>query len=163
MPGGSVYYPNPPAKGLLFVIPLAILLGVLIMLPLFLGIYGNHFAYVCLPAVYILLCVLTFALLSNWLITSIIIGQDYVLLRYPLRRKKITPSDVSCVKLDPHTESDSLQWQWIGYRISKCRIDFENGETLPIAYMPNGLMLRIARVLDPENFPPPTRSPSKVE
>jgi hypothetical protein len=120
----------------------------------------------------ILVCLIPFLLgftlifilvLSTVLIFGVEIGQDSVVLRYMFSRKRMEKDHVSRVEIDPPVHSDSLEYRYFGEKDSGCWIHLRNGAKLGFVGIPNGVKLRIARVLDPENFPPSTRSPSKVE
>lgn len=161
--GSTVWYPNPMAMALLVSLPLCAILGMLIALPYFLHVFRPiAVVYIGIPVTLIGFLIFLY-LVSRGLILGSEIGEDYVLLKYLFKRRRIGTKEVSRVTIDPPVYSDSLNYTWWGEKDSRCWIEFRDGEKLLATFMPNGVKLRMARVLDPENFPSPSESHLKVE
>ncbi len=151
--GEVMWYANPPAKVFLVVLPIAVVLGSLIGLPYFLHVYGPD-ALICL-GVPVIVTTWLFLLLVNsrFLILTVGIGRSYVILKYLFRTRRVDANSVEEISLKPSIESDSLEYRYWGVPDSVCRIKLTNGSIVQVSLMPNGVKLRMARVLDPENFP----------
>jgi hypothetical protein len=61
---------------------------------------------------------------------------------------------VKRITIDPPVYSDSLEQRYWGEIDSICWIELKDGSKVRVVLIPNGLKLRIARVLDPKNYPP---------
>ena len=154
MPDGSVYYPNPFARVAIVVVLLSAFLVGLLGLPWFLVYYQPSAIPVCLIPSLLGFSLVFILVLSTVLIFGVEIGPDRVVLRYMFRRKRIEKDHVSRMEIDPPVYSDSLEYRYFGEKDSGCWIHFRDGTKLGFVGIPNGVKLRIARVLDPENYPP---------
>ncbi|MFQ6107888.1 MAG: hypothetical protein ACE5QF_09965 [Thermoplasmata archaeon] len=159
MPDGSVYYPNPPAKVLLALTPLCPIFGALIGIPYFLRVFTPVALIIIGIPLTVIVHVVFLLLLSTRLVLDSKIGQDYVELRYMFKRKRIHAEEVLGVEISPPVYSDSLEYRYWGEVDSVCTIKLRNQKRILLSLIPNGVKLRMARVLDPENFPswPPSQ------
>lgn len=153
MPDGSVYYPNPPAWVLLALLPLSGLAGILIALPYAMHVF-TPFGVVCIGStVYVVGLLIILYLTSLRLVTGVEVGHDHVVLKHMFKKRRLTAEDVKKIILNPPVLSDSLKYRYWGELDSVITIEFESGEKLVTSLFPNGVKLRMARVLDPETYP----------
>lgn len=157
MPDGSVYYKNPIARVAIVIVLLSVFLAGSLGLPWFLVYYRPVAILVCLIPFLLVFSLIFILVLSTVLIFGVEIGQNHVVLRYMFRKTRIETDHVSRVEIDPPVYSDSLEYRYFGERDSGCWIHFGNGTKLGFVGIPNGVKLRIARVLDPENYPSTTQ------
>jgi hypothetical protein len=154
MPNGSVQYPNPPARVLLMLFPLAIIIGSAVGIPLFLRVYEPIAILYCGLPLTLLVSGAMFYQVFRKVAHGITIGRDYVIMDFTFKKRRLTVSEVRSITLDPAVLSDSLTYRYWGELDSIMTIEFKSGEKLVMSLIPNGVKLRMARVLDPEQYPP---------
>jgi hypothetical protein len=154
--GDIAWIRNPPGVLLVLLLPVGILAGTLIALPGFLEFFPLPVALIPVVAG----IALGAAALRTWVFLEVGLGEDTVILKGILRKEVLCPLKVAQVTLDPPVTSDDLSVDWWGKKRgeldSLCTIRTREGREIRLVAMPNGLKLRIARILDPEHFPTPS-------
>ncbi len=151
--GSTTIYPNPYAKTTVVVLLCGGLLSGLYVGWQFLTVYNPlDVVSLLVPAISVWIVFMLLADLNSF-IPWVGIGKTYVMVRLLHKLKRIERRDVLRIVLDPPIESDSLEYRY-WTRPSLCTIHFADGKRFEIMHVPDGIKLRVARVLDPENFPP---------
>ena len=147
-----VRYRNPFAPYFLVIvtsgaIPIALIGAVFLRVP-------QYFGWTATGALLLLLFVAAYVLWSFFLFLSVDIRPGQVVLRSPLRRICLIASAVERVELNPPVHSLSMDMPW-WKPWSKLVIHRKGTYPIDASAMPDGLKLRIANALRPDEFPLP--------
>ena len=146
------WFPNKPIRVFMIVMVLAMVLGYLVAVILYPILLT--FPLWFLPVVVLSVLVLVYVTLIRHLYVTVGIGRDRVVLKKLLSRVTIARDEVEKVILSrPILSDDTKHVDWWGEPTPKMTVILRDGSQVDLSAIQDGIKLRIARVLDPENHP----------